>query len=76
MVAPNPDDERLTQSVIGRDQTGHQVETRVVVERPLTLYLNSQEIVTMMTIGDYPEFLATPVNPSKSASTPASSLMP
>ena len=58
MVAPNPDDERLTQSVIGRDQTGHQVETRVVVERPLTLYLNSQEIVTMMTIGDYPEFLA------------------
>src|SRR5690606_30635511 len=27
-------------------------------ERPLTLYLNSQEIVTMMTIGDYPEHLA------------------
>jgi len=28
------------------------------VERPLTLYLNAQEIVTMMTIGDYPEYLA------------------
>jgi len=25
----------------------------VPVERPLTLYLNAQEIVTMMTIGDY-----------------------
>jgi FdhD protein len=29
-----------------------------VVERPLTLFLNGQEIVTMMTIGDYPEYLA------------------
>jgi FdhD protein len=30
----------------------------VVVERPLTLFLNGQEIVTMMTIGDYPDYLA------------------
>ncbi|HTY66536.1 MAG TPA: formate dehydrogenase accessory sulfurtransferase FdhD, partial [Alphaproteobacteria bacterium] len=30
----------------------------VVVEHPLTLYLNSREIVTMMTIGDYPDYLA------------------
>jgi len=29
-----------------------------LVERPLTLFLNAQEIVTMMTIGDYPEYLA------------------
>ena len=28
------------------------------VERALTLYLNAQEIVTMMTINDYPEYLA------------------
>jgi FdhD protein len=34
------------------------VKTSVVVERPLTLFLNKQEIVTMMTIGDYPEYLA------------------
>jgi FdhD protein len=33
-------------------------ETRVPVERPLTLYLNGQEIVTMMTIGDRPDCLA------------------
>jgi len=30
----------------------------VVTERPLTIYLNSREIVTAMTIGDYPEYLA------------------
>lgn len=27
-------------------------------ERPLTFYLNSREIVTMVTIGVYPEYLA------------------
>lgn len=30
----------------------------MVEERPLTIYLNSQEIVTAMTIGDYPDYLA------------------
>jgi FdhD protein len=34
------------------------VDTRVVVEQPLTLYLNGQEIVTMMTVGDHPDCLA------------------
>ena len=29
-----------------------------MVERALTIFLNSQEIVTAMTIGDYPEYLA------------------
>ncbi|MFV2093067.1 MAG: formate dehydrogenase accessory sulfurtransferase FdhD [Hyphomicrobiales bacterium] len=40
------------------DQTGAGTETSVVHERALTLYLNSQEIVTMMTIGDHPDILA------------------
>jgi len=57
-VRPDPDDPRLTQRVIGVDQDGKQVETAVVVERPLTLYLNGQEIVTMMTVGDHPDCLA------------------
>jgi FdhD protein len=57
-IAPNPADPRLTQTVSGVDETGRPVETAVTVERALTLYLNSQEIVTMMTIGDYPEYLA------------------
>jgi len=38
--------------------TGAEVDLRVVEERPLTMFLNSQEIVTAMTIGDYPEELA------------------
>jgi FdhD protein len=58
IVAPNPADPRLTQRVTGQDQEGNPIETSVVVERPLTLFLNGQEIVTMMTIGDYPNYLA------------------
>ena len=48
----------LFRSVTGQDEKGEPIETSVVVERPLTLFLNGQEIVTMMTIGDYPEYLA------------------
>lgn len=57
-VQPNPDDPRLTVNLTGTDHTGTTVETRVPVERSLTLFLNAQEIVTAMTIGDYPEDLA------------------
>jgi FdhD protein len=57
-VRPNPDDPRLTRRVGGIDQSGQAIETAVVVERPLTLFLNGQEIVTMMTIGDHPDYLA------------------
>ncbi len=57
-MKPDPDDPRLTEAVRGVDQDGRAIETRVTVERPLTLFLNDQEIVTMMTIGDYPDYLA------------------
>jgi FdhD protein len=58
LVVPDPEDPRLSTTVAGIDQTGATVEARVVTERPLTLYLNRQEIVTMMTIGDHPDLLA------------------
>lgn len=58
IVAPDPNDPRLTVRVAGIDQTGAAVTASVVVERPLTLYLNAREIVTMMTIGDHPQELA------------------
>jgi FdhD protein len=58
LVHPNPKDPRLTNRVPGIDHEGKAVETSVVVERALTLFLNDQEIVTMMTIGDYPDYLA------------------
>jgi FdhD protein len=57
-VRPNPDDPRLSTLVSGIDQDGQPVETPVVTERPLTLFLNAREIVTMMTIGDHPDLLA------------------
>src|SRR5882757_8611317 len=58
LIRPNPADPRLTERVTGVDQTGTAVATSVTVERALTIYLNRQEIVTAMTIGDYPDYLA------------------
>jgi len=57
-IRPEQDNPRLSQTVTGIDQHGNPVETAVVTERALTLYLNSQEIVTVMTIGDHPDLLA------------------
>lgn len=57
-IRPDPDDPRLSQPVTGLDQDGKPVDLRVVSERALTLFLNSQEVVTMMTIGDRPDLLA------------------
>ena len=58
LILPDPKDPRLTERVTGADQDGNPIETSVTVERPLTLYLNGQEIVTMMSICDYPEYMA------------------
>jgi len=58
IIKPDPGDPRLTERVAGLDHTGARVETSVTVERALTIFLNSQEIVTAMTINDYPEYLA------------------
>lgn len=58
LVTPKPDDPALSTTVKGVDQNGEPTNTQVVTERPLTLFLNSQEVVTMMTIGDEPELLA------------------
>ncbi|SIT85813.1 FdhD protein [Yoonia rosea] len=58
LIAPDPGAARLTRAVTGTDQTGATVALNVVEERPLTIFLNSQEIVTAMTIGDYPAYLA------------------
>jgi FdhD protein len=58
LIRPDPADPRLTRRVAGVNERGERAETAVPVERGLTLYLNAQEIVTVMTIGDYPEELA------------------
>lgn len=58
LIAPDPADPRLTRAVSGVDHEGRTQELRVIEERPLTIYLNAQEIVTAMTIGDHPAYLA------------------
>jgi FdhD protein len=58
LIKPDPLDPRLTERVTGIDQTGAAIETSVTVERALTIFLNAQEIVTAMTINDYPDYLA------------------
>ena len=57
-ISPDVDDQRLTSSMKGKNEAGQVVDLDAIVERSLTLFLNDQEIVTMMTIGDYPEYLA------------------
>ena len=58
LIRPDPIDPRLTERVRGVDQTGTAIETSVTAEQALTIFLNSQEIVTAMTINDHPEYLA------------------
>ncbi|SLN63304.1 formate dehydrogenase accessory protein [Roseovarius albus] len=58
LIAPTPGAGRLTRAVEGVDHDGQITQIAVVEERPLTIFLNGQEIVTAMTIGDYPEYLA------------------
>lgn len=58
IVRPNIDDVRLFEAITGLDHEGRRVTIDVVQERPLTLFLNAREIVTMMTIGDHPDLLA------------------
>ena len=58
IIPPDPKAAGLTRSVTGIDHTGAAVDLPVIEERPLTIYLNSREIVTAMTIGDHPDYLA------------------
>jgi len=58
LIAPDPARPGLTRRIEGVDESGTSSTIAVVEERPLTIFLNGQEIVTAMTIGDYPEYLA------------------
>ena len=58
LIGPNLEDKTLVSSVMGKDHHGQINEINVIEERPLSIYLNSQEIVTAMTIGDHPKYLA------------------
>ena len=57
-IAPEPDAEGLTANLQGLDAQGQPISLPVVQERPLTIYLNRQEIITAMTLGDRPKEMA------------------
>ena len=58
LISPNILEKNLFGNVRGIDQNGKEAPLDVIEEKPLTIYLNSQEVVTAMTIGDHPEYLA------------------
>ncbi|MCP4595549.1 formate dehydrogenase accessory sulfurtransferase FdhD [Neptuniibacter sp.] len=47
----------LTQTVEVFDERGEERQVHIACERPLTIYLNKREIVTLMTLGGDPEAL-------------------
>ncbi len=57
-ISPDIEASNLFETVQTVDHEGKECSLSVINEKPLTIYLNKQEIVTLMTIGDYPEFLA------------------
>ncbi len=57
-LLPTPEQSPLLRMVEGRDENNHPVTIPVVTEKPLTIFLNRQEIVTAMTLGDWPDYLA------------------
>ena len=58
VLQPNPEDNKLTKKVNGTNEQEERIDISVVTEKPLTIYLNSQEIVTTMTLGDMPKELS------------------
>ena len=57
-ISPNLENDNLTESIECLNESGGYIKLPVVKEIPLTIYLNKQEIVTAMTLGDMPDLLA------------------
>ena len=57
-IMPEPQASGLTASVNGFDEHGEAVTISVVDERARTIFLNRQEVVTAMTLGDWPQCLS------------------
>ena len=58
ILAPDTENPELARTLSVTNERGETERVRAIRERPLTIFLNSQEIVTAMTVGDYPEMLA------------------
>jgi FdhD protein len=57
-ISPDLKNDKLTKEIYGINEAGETIKLPVVNEMPLTIYLNKQEIVTAMTLGDMPDLLA------------------
>ena len=57
-ISPNLENDSLTEIIECLNESGENIKLPVVREIPLTIYLNKQEIVTAMTLGDMPDLLA------------------
>lgn len=57
-ILPNPSQTSLYRNLEAIDHKGQKITAPIIHERPLTLFLNSQEIVTLMTIGEHMDYLA------------------
>ena len=58
LLHPNIENDTLTHKVEGKDQDNKTIYTKVIKESSLTIFLNNQEIVTLMCINDHPKYLA------------------
>ena len=58
LVSTNIENDTLTQKIKGSDQDNKSTKIRVIKEESLTIFLNNQEIVTLMCINDNPQYLA------------------
>ena len=58
LVSPNIQNNTLTQKIEGKDQDNKTINTKVIQEGSLTIFLNNQEIVTLMCILDHPKYIA------------------
>ena len=55
---PDLNNSYLTEEITSYDENGKETKLPVVKEIALTIFLNKEEIVTVMTLGDMPELLA------------------
>ena len=58
LVSPNINNKSLITKLNGFDEKGNKIISKVINEKALTIFLNNQEIVTLMSISDHPKYLA------------------
>ncbi len=58
LISPNINDKTLITELQGIDENSKKVKAKVINEKSLTIFLNNQEIVTLMSIGDHSKYLA------------------